>query len=365
MDNENQPKSPGRRNIIKLLAVGAAVYAPFVWTRSRTTPKEQIVVRDPGGLISELYREVFYDPFEHKTGIKVIGALSKPEPIAQIRMMVEQSNYSWDIANLNHRSVLLLTTGNNIYLEEHRLKHDPIISGIAPQFLSPYGVGTNVYTTVLTYRTDVFKNCRSPQSWQDFGDVNNFPGRRSLRNLPFETIEIALMAAGVSLDKIYPCDLNKALESLSKIEPYIPVWWTTGAQSEHFLNSGEADLMSAFISKVQKAIKDGKPLAFSWDQHIYAYENWTILKGTPKANACREFIKFASDPKRQAKLAPYAIGPTHTDAFKYIDKKQTKLLPTYPDNLKKGLFIDASYWLEHQNIVFDRFNEWKLGSVNA
>lgn len=366
MDHKNQPQDRNRRNAIKLLvAGGAAIYAPFVWTRSKTAPKRQIVVRDAGGLISTLYRKAFYDPFERETGIKVIGALSKPEPLAQIRMMVEKKHYSWDIANLNHRSTSLLTSGEDIYLEKHGLEDDSIVSGIAPQFLSPYGVGTNVYTTVLTYRTDHFKNRRAPQSWQDFWDANNFPGRRSLRNLPFETIEIALMAAGESLNTVYPCDLAKVFNSLNKIEPHIPVWWTTGAQSEHLLNTGEVELMSAFISKVQQAIKEGKPLAFSWDQHIYGYENWTILKGTPNADLCREFIRFASHPERQASLAPEAIGPTHLDAFKYIEQKQITLLQTYPDNLKRGLLIDASYWLTHQGTIFERFNEWRLGHPNA
>ncbi|BBO59944.1 ABC transporter substrate-binding protein [Mycoavidus sp. B2-EB] len=359
MDNENQPKSLGRRTIIKLLTVGAAVYAPFVWTRSKTSPKRQIVIRDSGGLLSRLYKEVFYEPFKQKTGIEVIGVASDPEPTTQIQTMVETERYLWDITNLNHRSVLFLTTGKHIYLEEHRLGSDPIVSKIAPQFISPYGVGTNVYTTVLAYRTDIFRK-RQPQTWEDFWNINTFPGRRSLRKLPFETTEIALMASGMSPDKIYPCNLNQAFLSLDKIKPHINVWWTRGAQSEHLLNSGEVDLIPVFISKAQLAIDAGLPLAFSWNQHLYGYENWTILKGTPNVNACREFIKFTSDPKRQALLATHAIGPTHPDAFNYIDPKRTKLLQTYPDNLKKGLFINASYWLETQRAAIERFNQWVI-----
>jgi putative spermidine/putrescine transport system substrate-binding protein len=93
MDNQNQPKSSGRRNLIKLLAVGAAVYAPFVWTRSKTSTKRKIVVRDSGGLLSRLYKEVFYEPFRQKTGIEVIGVSSDPEPTTQIQTMVETERY--------------------------------------------------------------------------------------------------------------------------------------------------------------------------------------------------------------------------------------------------------------------------------
>ncbi|MCX8565789.1 MAG: hypothetical protein ON057_000516 [Glomeribacter sp. 1016415] len=59
------------------------------------------------------------------------------------------------------------------------------------------------------------------------------------------------------------------------------------------------------------------------------------------------------------------MGPTHLDAFKYIEQKQITLLQTYPDNLKRGLLIDASYWLTHQDTIFERFNEWRLGHPNA
>ncbi|BBE09304.1 FAD/FMN-containing dehydrogenase [Mycoavidus cysteinexigens] len=360
MDNEKQLLSSGRRNAIKTLsALGATVYAPFVLTRSRAAPKQQIVIRDPGGVLSRLYKEVFYEPFSRKTGIKVIGVFSDAEPTAYIRTMIETESRSWDMASLSHRAILFLTTGRDVYLEKHGLENDPVISAIPSRFISPYGVGTNVYTTVLAYRTDVFKK-NPPQTWKDFWNVKDFPGRRSLRKLPFDTIEEALMADDVSPDGVYPCNLDQAFRKLDKIKPHISFWWTSGPQIEQVLNTGEIDLMPALISKLQAATSAGAPFKFSWDQHIYGYDNWAIFKGSPNANACREFIKFASNPERQALLARYAIGPTQPNAFNYIDPKQAKLLQTYPDNLRKGLFIDASYWLKNQSIAIERFNQWML-----
>jgi putative spermidine/putrescine transport system substrate-binding protein len=43
-----------------------------------------------------------------------------------------------------------------------------------------------------------------------------------------------------------------------------------------------------------------------------------------------------------------------------IDPKHVKWLPTYPENLKKGLFIDAAYWAKHQQAAIERFNHWML-----
>ncbi len=366
--DSRQPHDLSRRNAIKMAIAGVASIAatgtilagPSVITRSRTTPK-QIIVRDSGGLFSQRYREVFYEPFAKKTGIKVIGVASDEEPSAQIRAMVKAKEYLWDMASLGQAAILFLTSGKECFLEEHGLDNEPVVSSISPQFRSIYGVGTHIYSTVLAYRTDVFKTPRAvPKSWRDLWDVNNFRGRRGLRKHPFETIELALMADGVSPGNVYPCDLDRAFQSLDRIKPHIAVWWRNGAQVEQLLKSGEVDLLQAGTCRTQLAIESGAPFAFSWDQHIYGCDTWAILKDTPNADICREFIKFASDPKRQAALAPYGIVPTQPEALKYISEKQARRLSIHPDNFKKGLYIDASYWMNNQDLAIERFNQWML-----
>ncbi|MCX8566884.1 MAG: putative spermidine/putrescine transport system substrate-binding protein [Glomeribacter sp. 1016415] len=351
-----------RRTTIKALAVAAT--APFVWAPSRSASRRKpIVIRDPGGIYTKIYQDILYQPFTDKTGIPVRSVQSDAEPTAQIRTMVKSKSYLWDMVAISHRAIPFLTIGKEVYLEKHELEDDPIVSSIPPHFRSQYGVGTNAYATVLAYRTDAFKGRQAPQLWKDFWDVKGFPGRRSLRKLPYDTIEIALMADGVPAKEVYPCNLDRALRSLDKIKSDVSVWWVgSGPQTEHFLKTREVDLIPVFSIWAQAAIDAGAPVAISWEQHLYGCHNWAILKGTPNADACRQFIRFACLPERQALLAPYGIGPTHPDAFKpnYIDPKYVKRLPTHPDNLKKGLFIDASYWLKQDDII-QRFNHWLLG----
>ncbi|WP_232034115.1 ABC transporter substrate-binding protein [Mycoavidus cysteinexigens] len=367
MDNQTQI-SIGRRKIIKNAAFFTltSLCAPFVMASSRSSPK-RILVRDAGGVINHAYKEVLYEPFFRETGIQVIGVPASANPVAQIQEMVKSRQYLWDMAALGEMAISMLTigAGDRCFLEKHELERDPVISQIGAQFMSPYGVGTNVYSTVLAYRTDAFKKHQVPQTWKDLWDIKSFPGRRGLYKHPLDTTEVALMADGVTANNIYPCDLDRAFRSLDKIKRHINVWWTSGPQVEHLLKSGEIDLTPAWISRAQTAINEGAPVAFSWDQHIYQYDSWAILKGAPNANACREFIKFASDPKRQALLAAYAIGPTQQDAFNYIKPKQAMHLTSYPTNLEKGQHIDATYWLKNQNSVIQRFNEWMLDQAKA
>lgn len=352
---------PGRRTALKTVAAGAAAVAfPFVWTPSRAASK-RIVVRDDGGIYNKAYTDVYYRPFLASTGIEVVGVQSNAEPTAQIKSMVDTGSYTWDMAKISQPAILLLTSGGKEYLEHHGLESDPVIATIPKQYMSPFGVGTNVYTTVLAYRTDAFKGRKAPASWADFWNPKDFPGRRALRKYPFDTIEEALMADGVAAAQVYPCDFDRAFKSLDKLAKHVDVWWTTGAQIEQMLTSGEVDMMPTWVARAQSAIANGAPVSIVWNQNIWGCDNWTILKGTPNGAACREFIKFASDPKRQAELVKYfPAGMTQPDAFNFVKPEIAKNCPTFPENIKSGLHIDARYWQQNQSVALERFNRWIL-----
>ncbi|SMG53607.1 ABC transporter substrate-binding protein [Paraburkholderia susongensis] len=354
-------QNPSRRSVLKVAAVGAAATAfPFVWTPSRAANK-RIVIRDDGGIYTKAYGAVYYGPFTKATGIEVIGVQANAEPTAQIKSMVEAGSYTWDMAKISQPAILMLTSGGKEYLERHGLEADPTIAKIPGQYMSPFGVGTNVYSTVLAYRTDAFKGRKAPGSWADLWNAKDFPGRRAMRKYPFDTIEQALMASGVPTAQVYPCNLDRAFDSLNKVAKHVDVWWTTGAQVEQMLGSGEVAMVATWASRAQSAMANGAPVAICWNQNIWGCDNWSILKGTPNANACREFIKFASDPKRQAQLVDYfPAGLTQPEAFNFVKPAVAKNCPTYPENIKSGLHIDAHYWLQNQSVALERFNSWIL-----
>ena len=356
----NLPRIITSRRHLLLGAGAVALTAPAVWSPSRAAGK-RIVVRDDGGIYTKAYGAVYYRPFMEATGIEVVGVQANAEPVAQIKTMVDTKNYTWDMAKISWPAIQILTGGSKPYLEKHGLEAEPVIKSIPAEYMSPYGVGTNVYSTVLAYRSDAFKGRKAPQSWADFWNVTDFPGRRAVRKHAFDTIEEALMGAGASASQVYPCDLDKAFASLDKIKPSVAVWWTSGAQVEQMLTSGEIDLLPTWVSRAQSAQAAGAPVEIVWNQGIWGADNWSILAGTPNADACREFIKFASDPKRQAALVEYfPAGLTQPEAFNYVKSEIAKNCPTYPDNIKAGLKIDAKYWNDSQAAVIERFNSWIL-----
>jgi putative spermidine/putrescine transport system substrate-binding protein len=205
-----------RRTVLKAAATGATIAgAPWVWRRAHAQAK-RIVIRDPGGPFAVAFQEAYYKPFRAATGIEAVGVAAAHEPTSQVKAMVDSKTYTWDMALLSQAAADQLVK-DGAYLERLDLDNHPDVAEVRSEFRSPYFVGNDVYTAIIAYRTDAFKGKKAPVSWKDLWDVKGFPGRRSLRKHPFDTIEEALLADGVPKDKLYPCDVDRALRSLDRI----------------------------------------------------------------------------------------------------------------------------------------------------
>jgi putative spermidine/putrescine transport system substrate-binding protein len=348
-----QDFNPARRRILQ--GAGALAVAGAVPLAARAQDR-QIVVSDPGGPYTTAYREAFYDPFEKATGIKVVSVARESQPVAQFAAMVQTKNYVWDVTTLTLSADIPYLESKGL-LEPIGLKASDY-PDIMPEAITPNWLGVDVYSTVLAYRADKFKD-GGPKSWADFWDVKKFPGRRCLRRSPLDTLEQALLADGVPLDKLYPLDVDRAFRSLDKIKPHVDIWWTSGAQAMQAIQSGDVDMISTWNGRAQAAKDGGAPVSIVWNQGLYSIEGWGIPKGTPRADAARQFVRFCADAKRQALLTrTLAYGPTNRKAFETIAKDRAALLPTAPENIRDMRLPSPQWWEANRQKVTERFNSW-------
>lgn len=359
MNKQDKAQNLARRDAAK--KIGAAAVAtiafPFIWTPSRADSR-RIVVRDPGGPYSEGFGEAFYKPFRAATGIEIVPVVAQADPIALIKGMVDAKNYAWDMALLNRQSADVLTErGTGTYLEKVKISAPEI----PEKFQSPYLIATLVLQTVLAVRTDRFIGRPSPNSWSDFFNVKDFPGRRALRRNPADTLEEACLASMPGTPPIYPLDTKRAYENLDRIRKDVQVWWTSGAQTSQLLQTGEVDMCPVWNARAQAVIDAGAPVKIVWNQGLWSVEGFSILKGTPKADLCRQFIKFTCDAARQAAYTKYlAYGPSNPDAYKLIDPIRARTLPAYPENLTRSVQIDGRFWATKKDALTEQFNSWLL-----
>lgn len=345
-----------RRDLLKAASGAAIIAAGAPALIGRAQAATQLTVADPGGPFGPAFRKAFYDPFEKATGNKIVNVAREAEPTAQFKAIVETKTYTWDVCTLTLSARDILAKQN--LLEPIGFSHTDVPQ-MMPAAISPLWMGTDVYAAVFAYRTDRVKV--APTSWKDVFDVAKFPGRRSLRKNPIDSLEQALLADGVPLDKLYPLDVERAFKKLDTIKPHIAVWWTGGAQSTQLLQSGEVDIISGWNARFQAAIDGGTPAKIVWNQGLYSIEGWGIPRGCPRADVARAFIKFCSDPGRQAAYTEVlAYGPTNLDAYKWIPAARAPALPTSPENLKQMAVANEDWWSANRSAVTERFNSWLL-----
>ena len=348
-----------RRTILKSGALAGTALAMPAIIRPAFAQTKQIIVRTPGGPTAVAMQKSYYDPFEAKTGIKIVPARSTNEPVSQVEAIVESGAKTWDMAASFSRAAISQLIVDGDYLEPHGLNDDPAIAGIPAEYRNDYAIGHGIYATPLVYRKDKFDP--APTSWADFFDVEKFPGARAMRKNPVDTLEIALMADGVPYDKLYPLDLDRAFKKLDTLKPHITNWWTSPVQAIELIVNGDVNMVPVWVNFPVAAIEQGAPLALSWTNNIFGVDMFTILKGSDNVEACREFIKFCLQPEQQAGVASQvAIAPTNPEAYKLIPEDRAKLLASSPENSKDSVEINNDFWSANRDAISDRFNEWLL-----
>lgn len=302
----------------------------------------QVTVVTYGGSYGEALNKAFFEPFEKATGIKVVKQVG-PD-FAKLKAMVQSQNVQWDL--YEGTTHFLLDGVKEALLE-------PIDYGIVrvpelPQALKhSHGVGYMSYAGILAYSTKTLLSGASrPGSWRDFWDVKKFPGKRALFKRPAGTLEFALLADGVPLDKLYPLDVERAFRSLERIKPHVSVWYSAIAQPIQLLQTGELDMAMTFNGRVEIAKRENVPIDFVWDGGYITYQYFMVPKGAPNRENAMKLIKFALDAEQQMSLPRFipGYGPANPAAFDRLPMELKRTLPTYEANRRKLFLLNGDWW---------------------
>jgi len=223
-----------------------------------------------------------------------------------------------------------------------------------------YFLWTEYSSNVIAWRTDLFKD--GPKTWADVWDVTKFPGPRMLWNSAMSTLEIALMADGVTWDKMYPLDLDRAFKSLDKLSSQAKVvWYDSGAQQIQSLATGLAVIGEGWNGRVYKAKSAGLAVDYTPEQSNSGPTAWAVLKTAPHSTAAMKFLDFASQPKPQADMAIAfpGISPSSASAYTMIPPFISDQLPTNPKNASVVAGnLNYEWWAQNLTAVNDRWQTW-------
>lgn len=358
MEGINMVRQKKTINFVLIVFVSFFCVFMFFCKKKEELEQQELVVVSYGGAYQEAQRKAYFEPFEKMTGIKIREETHTGD-FAKIKAMVDSGNVVWDVIDVEAYMVIRGAEQNLFEeIDYSQIPKDEII----PEGIHRYGIANCFWSTVLCYNTDHFpEGVPHPSSWEDFWDVNKFPGPRALRKDPVANLEFALLADGVEKDQIYPIDVDRAFKSLDKIKEYITVWWEAGEQPAQLLSSGEVFMSTAWNGRIYNAKKEGKPVEAEWNEGILSTDWWVIPRGSKNRDIAMKFIEFASQSASQAEYPKYIpYGPVNLTAISLIGKSLLPDLPTSPENREKQIIINSKWWIEHQEEIIERWNAWML-----
>lgn len=339
-----------RRKALAYISAGtsATLFSPNI-ARAQAKPS-QLIVATGGGKLDDAYKASVFKAFTEKTGISIVTTANPP---AKLKAMVEQKSVEWDL--MQGPAEAFIVHGRSGLFEPvdyQVVSKAGLIDGAAHEHF----VLTDVAAYHIAWNTKTVKGS-GPASWTD---VWSNPGRIGLWKRPFQTLEVALLADGVALDKLYPLDIERGLKSLEKIKSKL-AWWNTGAQGGQVFIDGEVDVGAIWNGRVHQPKLDGAPVDFHFNQAIFVNDAWAVPKGAKNAKWAMELMALKLTPEIQAsysRVIPY--GPVNRDALKLLDAKTLAALPSSDENFKKGRLLDLNYWADNSATVVERFNKWLL-----
>lgn len=346
------------KHIVIILAAVAVQFGVSGAVQAQTPVKPpQIVVNDSGGATQAANRKTFYTEFEKKYGVKIVN--TSPVDLGKLRAMVQSGNVEWAVTEIDGPSAILAERSGLL----EPLDLSVIDLSRFPTHLQKrkYVFPKSVYSTVIGYRTDLFKEGNGPKSWADFWNVTKFPGPRTMQNTPIEQLEFALLADGVAMDKLYPLDVDRAFRKMDQIKKHVTVWWTTGAQSAQLLVDKEAVIGTAWNGRYYNLIKQGAPVTMEWNQGAIKESAFGIPKGAKDMYWGQRVLATMADAKLEGQYADIiGYSGLNLDATQHTDPKMVPFLPTSPVNLPKQFWVNLEWWADNGPVVQERWARWIL-----
>jgi putative spermidine/putrescine transport system substrate-binding protein len=219
---------------------------------------------------------------------------------------------------------------------------------VFPEFAYEYCVAAYLFSNVLTYDSSKFGG-RVPQSWADFWNVRDFPGRRTMRRDLQGAFEAALLADGVPMDRLYPLDEQRAVAKLREIKPHT-IFWATAADSQTLLREGEVTMGHLWSTRASQLGRDTRGrIRFTLNQGQIIPGVWVVPTDNPAGPAAFDFIRSMQNPERQAALfRAWDLAPANPAAAPLIPADLEAVNLASEANRRIQFPINAQWYIENQ-----------------
>lgn len=333
-----------------LLALAAATgLAPNVIGRAARAATPDVVLCNWGGDAIPAFTAAFAAPYAAKTGGKLILDGSGPTN-GKVRAMVEARNVSWDILDSGVTGIAELAPRGLLAPIDYTVVDK---SKVAPEFAYEFGVGNYMFSIVQAWDT---RKVQGTPTLADFFDLKKIPGKRMIRKDSQAMLELALLADGVPIDKLYPLDVDRAFKKFATIKDAL-LTWDTGAQSQALLRDGEVAMGWLWHTRANLLKRDtAGRIDWTFKDGLLQPGLWTVPKGNPAGKQAMVAIAMMQDPPGQVSLlGAMGNGPANPAAAPLVPAELQGVDPSAPANAAVQAKIDYPWYRDNHGATFRKF----------
>lgn len=298
------------------------------------------------------------EDFVNRSGVTLLS--DGPTELAKVQAQVESGNVMWDVIDTgdfmpyNHCGTLFQK------LDFSKLD----ISHIPEGQVGECSVPAMNYGIVFLYNAETYAD-NPPTGWADFLDVETFPGTRGIPGYADPEgymIEIPLLAEGVARGDLYPADINRSLDRWRAIRDHL-ILWTTGAESQQLIESGEADMVMVWSGRGKAALENGANYVPVWQDWIVVKDQLAIPIGAPDPDASHALINAYLGKRAQEVMAEQtSYSPINLDAEPDVDPLTLSFMTNTADKQELAFNTNIPYWVEHYDELTDSWAEFIVGN---
>jgi len=332
-------------------AAAAAVAMPMRAGLASTNTRMTLV--SWGGAYREAVEQAVVKPFTEETGIRVT-IVDTPD-LAKLRAQIRSNNVQWDVFDApNALGVAGVNAGFWEPLDLDMFDRSDLVVDIRNNLVPWY-----LFVGGIAWDPKRHGAGQHPRNFAEYFDTQKFPGLRTFRNRPSETLEAALLADGVPARELYPLDVDRAFKALDRIKSSVVKWVEQTPQSLTLLQTGEADYSYSYASRVKPAQASGQSVAFSFDQTIAGFEYLAVVKNAPNKQAAMQFVAYAAKPECQAAFMELlGNAPGSKKARSMMSEQALKWIPDLES--ESVVLMDDAWWTTNFDEITRRFKEWSL-----
>lgn len=297
-----------------------------------------------GGTTQDAQLSALFTPFASISGVTFNQ--DSPQTLAKVESQVNSGNIQWDFISSFGDAVARECGTLFEKIDLSKLDTSKVPANLMGG--TECGIPSIVYGMVLAYSTDEFSG-NAPKNWADFFDLDAFPGTRALYSgdgkIDGSTVQAAALAAGWDPESEFTVEwAEKGLDKIDEIADSV-VFYSTGAQAQQMLESGEAKMAGAWSGRALAAVKNGAGVDVAWDEWVSLIDYFAIVKGSKNVEAAYYAMNYALGAEQQAKWAEESgYSPTNSEAQPNVDEVTQSYILTTPEREATAVDLALEFW---------------------